>query len=49
MKSMFKIMGGIAAGAALGVVGYTMLNRKTRKKASELGSAMIDEVKSMMK
>ena len=42
-------MGGVAAGAMAGFIGYSMLNKKTRKKMAELASTMLSETKSMMK
>lgn len=49
MKKMLKIMGGVAIGSMACLVGYTMLNRKTRKKAEDLANTMLSEAKSMMK
>lgn len=49
MKTAFKVMGGIVVGSMIGLVGYTMLNKKTRKKAEDLANTMISEAKSMMK
>ena len=49
MKNAMKIMGGVLLVTTAGIACYTMLNKKTRKKASELADAMIEEAKSMMK
>lgn len=49
MKKMLKVMSGIAIGSMIGLVGYAMLNRKTRKKAEDLADTMLSEAKSMMK
>jgi hypothetical protein len=49
MKTAMKIMGGVLIATSAGLVCYTMLNKKTRKKASELADAMIEEAKAMMK
>ena len=42
------MIGGAAISAA-GVACYTMLNKKTRKKAYDLADAMAKEAKSMIK
>ena len=49
MKKVLKVMGGIALGSMIGLLGYTMLNKKTRKKAEDLADTMLSEAKSMMK
>lgn len=49
MKKALKIMGGVAIGSMVGLIGYTMLNKKTRKKAEDLADTMLSEAKSMMK
>lgn len=49
MKKALKIMGGIAVGSMACLIGYTMLNKKTRKKAEDLADTMLSEAKSMMK
>ena len=49
MKKMLKVMGGIAIGSMACLIGYTMLNKKTRKKAEDLADTMLSEAKSMMK
>lgn len=49
MKSFAKIMGGVIAASCAGAACYMMLNKKTRKKAYELGETMVKETKNMMK
>lgn len=49
MKKALKVMGGIMLGSMACLVGYTMINKKTRKKAEDLADTMLDEAKSMMK
>jgi hypothetical protein len=49
MNKMLKVMGGIALGSMACIVGYTMLNKKTRRKAEDLADTMLNEAKSMMK
>lgn len=49
MKKALKIMGGIVVGSMACLIGYTMLNKKTRKKAEDLADTMLEEAKSMMK
>lgn len=49
MNKILKVMGGIAVGSMACLIGYTMLNKKTRKKAEDLADTMLEEAKSMMK
>ena len=49
MKKAMKIMGGIVVGSMIGLIGYTMLNKKTRKKAEDLADTVISEAKSIVK
>ena len=49
MNKMLKVMGGIALGSMACIVGYTMLNKKTRRKAEDLADTMLNEAKSIMK
>ena len=49
MKKTLKVMGGIAAGSMIGLLCYTMLNKKTRKKAEDLADTMLEEAKNMVK
>ena len=49
VKKAMKIMGGIVVGSMIGLIGYTMLNKKTRKKAEDLADTMISEAKAMVK
>ena len=49
MKKMLKVISGIAVGSMACLIGYTMLNKKTRKKAEDLADTMLSEAKSMMK
>jgi len=49
MKKMLKVIGGVAIGSMACLVGYAMLNKKTRKKAEDLADTMLSEAKSMMK
>ena len=49
MKKALKIMGGVMLGSMACLACYTMLNKKTRKKAEDLADTMLDEAKSMIK
>jgi hypothetical protein len=49
MKKAMKVMLGVGAVAAAGAATYTMLNKKTRKKAEDLADTMVKEAKSMLK
>lgn len=45
MGKISKTVLGVVGVASIGVLGYTLMNKKLRKKAIDLKDAMIDEVK----
>jgi hypothetical protein len=49
MKKALKVVGGVMIGSMACLIGYTMLNKKTRKQAEKLADTMLDEAKSMVK
>ncbi|MBO4600634.1 MAG: hypothetical protein J5634_00105 [Bacilli bacterium] len=49
MKKMMKVMAGMAGIATAGVIGYSLMNKKIRKKATELKDTMIEEAKDTLK
>lgn len=49
MKKTLKVMAGAMGIGAAGVIGYSLMNKKIRKKADDLKDTMIDEAKNMIK
>lgn len=49
MKNAIKIMAGSIIAVSAGIISYTLINKKTRKKAEDLTSTMYNEMKNMIK
>lgn len=49
MNKIVKTMIGVAGVAGAGILGYSMMNKKIRKKADELKDTMIEEAKDIAK
>lgn len=49
MKKLLKVMAGTSIIAGAGIVTYSLMNKKIRKKADELKNTMIEEAKDMVK
>jgi len=49
MNKIVKTMVCMAGIGTAGVIGYTMMNKKVRKKAEELKDTMIEEAKDLAK
>ena len=49
MNKIVKTMVGVAGVAGAGIIGYSMMNKKIRKKTGELKDAMVEEAKDIVK
>lgn len=49
MNKIAKVAGITAGMAIAGIVGYTMINKKTRMKVMDIANTMVDDTKSMLK
>ena len=49
MKKIVKTMLGITGLSAMGIIGYSIINKNVRKKAMDLKDTMLDEAQDMLK